>query len=121
MKIKYWECSICHKNFEECSHEVGKRYGNETCGTIARGIESASLSVVSIPADPRCTITDLLIIKKENEQRTYEWHGFAVNHDSDRFKSIQHALEQKLIPVKAAFYFGKFFSANIVGKATYPT
>ena len=121
MIIKKWECSICHKDFEECSHEVGKQYGNETCKTIARGIEFTSLSVVSMPADPRCAITDLLIIKKENEQRTYEWHGFAVNYESDRFKSIQRALEQKLIPEKAAFYFGKFFSTNIVGKSTYPT
>lgn len=105
---------------EECPHEIGKEYENVKCQPIAKDIEPIEISVVDVPKDPQCRIIDLLLIKQENHQRKYEWYGFKVNAEIDRFRNIQHALERNLIPEEAAFYFGKFFSVNSVGSASYP-
>jgi len=120
IKISKWECSICNKNFEECPHEEGKLYNNKICKTIAKGIEFTGLSLVDHPEDPRCRITDLLLIKEKAGKRKYEWYGFKVNNENDRFRNIQHALENGLIPQDVAFSFSKFFSIKLEGKASYP-
>jgi len=117
--IREWECSICHGDLEECPHQIGRQYGKAKCQPIAKNIEFTEISVVDSPKDPRCRVFDLLIIKKENHQRIYEWYGFEVNTEMDRFRSIQRALEGNFIPEKAAFYFGKFFSINLVGNTSY--
>lgn len=119
-KIKEWECSICHGDLEECLHEIGKRYGKAKCQPIAKEIEFTEISVVDVPKDPRCRIFDLLLIREENHQRNYEWYGFKVNAEIDRFGNIQRAFDGNLIPEEAAFHFGKFFSINLVGNTSYP-
>jgi len=106
-------------DLEECPHQIGRQYGKAKCQPIAKNIEFTEISVVDSPKDPRCRVFDLLIIKKENHQRIYEWYGFEVNTEMDRFRSIQRALEGNFIPEKAAFYFGKFFSINLVGNTSY--
>lgn len=116
--VRRWECSICHKNLEECPHEVGKRYDNMICKMIARDMKGTGLSVVSVPADPRCRIIDMLIIKN-GKNPEYIWYGFRVNTELDRFRNIQKAYEEGLIPEKVAFFFGKFFSINSEGKAVF--
>jgi len=118
-KIRKWECSICHEDLEECPHEVGKEYENVKCQQIAKDIEPIETSIVDIPKDPRCRITDLLLIKEENHRRKYEWYGFRVNAEIDRFRNIQRALEANLIPEEVAFYFGSFFSTNLAGNTSY--
>lgn len=118
--VREWECSICHGDLEECPHQIGKLYDNAKCQQIAKDIEFTEISVVDIPRDPRCRIFDLLLIKEENHQRDYEWYGFVVNAEIDRFKNIQRALDRNLIPEEAAFHFSKFFSINLVGNISYP-
>ena len=117
--IRKWECSICHRDLEKCVHEVGKFYNNKKCVAIARDIEFTGVSIVDNPEDSRCRITDLLLIKEENGKRTYEWYGFKVNNEDDRFKNIGRALKNGLIPEEAAFSFSKFFSIRIEGKVSY--
>jgi hypothetical protein len=116
--VRKWECSICHENLEECPHEVGKRYDNMICEMIARDMEGTGLSVVSVPADPRCRIIDMLIVRN-GKNPEYIWYGFRVNTELDRFRHIQKAYEERLIPEKATFFFGKFFSINPEGKAVF--
>ena len=117
---KKWECSVCHQDFEECPHEIGKQYGKTTCQTIAKNIEYGDPSIVDNPADPRCRIIDLLIVNEGNKQVRYDWYGFRPNNDLDHSKNIQEALESGLIPEKAAFHFDKFFSINLTGHVHYP-
>jgi len=118
--VRKWECSICHRDLEECAHEIGVQYGNAKCQAVAKDIEPIEVSIVKTPEDPRCRITDLLLIEEENSKRKYAWYGFEVNAEIDRLKSIQSALENKLIPEEAAFHFSEFFSNNLVGNTFYP-
>ena len=45
-KIREWECSICHQNFELCSHKKGQIYGGSKCQTIIKKAEMIDLSIV---------------------------------------------------------------------------
>lgn len=118
--IRKWECSVCHGDFEKCVHEIGQVYNGVKCEAIAKDIEFTEVSIVDHPQDARCRITDLLLIKEENNRRIYEWYGFKVNTENDRFRNIQKALQDGLIPENVAFYFSRFFSIQIEGKASYP-
>jgi len=120
MKIRWWECSICHKDFERCLHKEGKLYAGKTCHPLAKGVEASGGSIVAQPKDPRARITDLLIVE-DNKKDRYTWFGFPTVHEDQRFKHIQGALASKHISEKAAFHFGRFFSVNVVGKTTYPS
>ncbi|MFX1538694.1 MAG: hypothetical protein ACFFDI_31285 [Promethearchaeota archaeon] len=121
IKVKKWECSICHDDYEKCIHKSGEKYDEAECCLIARDIEFTGESIVDVPRDPRCRITDLLLVKAVNGNRKkFEWYGFELNADSDRFENIQSALKHKLIPQKAAFRFSEFFSINLLGKCVYP-
>lgn len=117
--IRKWECSICHQNLEDCEHEVGKKYDGLECQSIARDITPVEASLVTVPKDPRCRITDLLLIKEEDGKKILEWYGFSVDSEMDRFKNIQSAQNSKLISVDAAFHFSEFFSINLTGKSSY--
>ena len=120
VKIKRWECSICHQDFERCPHEVGKTYENKICSQIAMNIESVGTSFVDVPKDPRCRITDLLLIKERNRRKVYDWYGFKVDNENDRFRNIKRAFDQRLIPEKALFHFSKLFAINLNGKEVFP-
>lgn len=120
IRIRKWECSICHQNYEDCIHEVGQKYGDEICQQIARDIEPLGGSLVQYPKDPRARITDLLIVEEERGKKRYKWYGFPVITENQRFKHIQSALESGLIPHKVAFHFSKYFSIHLEGKVTYP-
>jgi hypothetical protein len=117
-KVRKWECSICHGDLEECPHEVGKKYGNVKCQMIATDVEPIDISVVYVPKDPRCRITDLLVVNN-GKSPEYIWYGFRVNKDSERFQNIQKAHKSGLIPEKAAFFFAEFFSINLEGRAIF--
>lgn len=120
LKIREWECSICHGDFELCPHQKGKVYDGIKCRRIVNDMEITDISIVDRSKMPRNRIFDLLIISKHNKKKSYIWHGFEVNVEMDRFTDIQNALNKKLIPEKAAHHFSKFFSVNQNGKITYP-
>lgn len=116
--VRKWECSICHENLEECTHEVGKQYGDLICQMIARDIEPIEISVVDVPQDPRCRIIDMLIVQ-DGKHPKYIWYGFRANTELDRFKNIQKAYEKGVIPERVAFFFAKYFSIDFEGKAVF--
>ena len=120
MRIRKWECSICHKDYETCPHEKGKLYGGVKCYPIAKEIEFTEISLVKFPADPRCKVTDLLIIKIECGKKIYEWYGFEAPSKKIHLKNIRWALQSRLIPNEVANHFSKFFSINSEGKVVYP-
>lgn len=120
IKIKRWECSICHKNYENCDHKVDEKYGNEICKVSAKDVETQAVSLVSSPADSRAQITDLLVVTEELGKKKFQWFGFQVTTEDQRFKHIQRAYEGNLIPLEVAFRFGKYFSIQLEGTAVYP-
>lgn len=121
VKVDHWECSVCHQDYEKCSHRIDFLYDGVRCQVIAKGIEFTGGSVVDVPKDSRCRVTDMLLVGKiDNKRKCYEWRGFEINSEFDRFDSIQAALKQKLIPEEAAFKFSEFFSVTLFGKCQYP-
>lgn len=120
MIVRKWKCSICHDDFEKCPHEIGQVYDGVVCQAIAREIKFTGVSIVDHPQNHRCRITDLLIIRERNGRRIYDWYGFKVDTEDDRFRNIQRAFRKGLIPKKAALSFNKFFSIQIEGRASYP-
>lgn len=121
INVRKWECSVCHNDYEKCIHKNGKEYDGVECCLIARDIEFNGESIVDIPRDLRCRITDLLLIKVvDGNRKQFEWYGFELSVESDRFENIQSALKHKLIPHEAAFRFSEFFSINLFGKSVYP-
>lgn len=116
--VRKFKCSICQKNFEDCDHKIGQKYGDKTCAGMGQDITFIGGALVPVPKDPRCRITDLLIIKDQNGLRTYDWYGFWVNSENDRFRNIQSALENKYIPEEVAMGFVRLFSENLYGHAS---
>lgn len=116
--VRKWKCSICNHDLEECPHEVGKKYDNAKCQMLADDVELTDISVVNVPKDSRCRIIDLLIVKK-GKQPEYIWYGFAVNTENDRFKNIQKAKDNGLIPERVALFFAEYFSITAEGKAMF--
>jgi hypothetical protein len=117
-RVRKWECSICHENLEDCPHEVGKRYDDLICEMIARDIDAIGLSIVAFPADPRCRIIDMLLVKN-GKNPEYVWYGFRVNSERERFENIQKAREKGLIPENVAFFFAEYFTIHLEGKAVF--
>lgn len=117
-KVRKWECSICHENLEDCPHEVGKRYDNMICEMIGRDIEATGLSIVEFPADPRCRIIDMLLVRNGNSPE-YVWYGFRTNSELERFQNIQKAWKKGWIPENVAFFFAEYFTIHLEGKAVF--
>jgi len=119
--IKKWTCSICHGNYEKCSHNEGAYYHGQICETIASKIEFLGAALVDVPKDYRCRITDLLIVWEITKETIFEWYGFELSNENTRFKNIQKAHKQGLISQKFAFYLSECFSVQLYGKAEYTT
>ena len=49
-------CSICNKDTRACLHIGSKLYNGKMCYSIPQKIEPRSVSLVTIPRDPRCRI-----------------------------------------------------------------
>lgn len=120
LKVKKLECSICHKDYEECEHIEGEKYQDQICECFIADFEFLKLVHVSHPQDPRARITDMLIIKKENSKNIYTWHGFEVDHDNRRFSHIQQAKDNHLLTECVALHFSTFFCMNQKGVIKYP-
>jgi hypothetical protein len=48
------ECSVCHSEYGECDHLIGKPYLGQFCHVIARNITVDHVAIVQEPADKRC-------------------------------------------------------------------
>ena len=121
MKMSKFQCSICKKDYELCPHEDGMLYNGVECHATALDLQTIEVSVVTEPADPKAEITDLLVIENHGNKRTYTWYGFKVDDDSRRFKHIQKACNQGLIPNSVGLRFSTFFTNNYEGIIKYPT
>jgi hypothetical protein len=114
--VRRYECSICHNNLEDCPHEVGKIYGNEKCQMLVADAELIDISFVYVPKDPRCRVTDLLIIKSEKmHKKEYTWYAFPTNDENFRFQKIDESKNRGWIPKKVALQFAEYFSIQTEG------
>lgn len=117
IKIKWFQCGICKKNYEEdCEHEEGKMYENEKCVLYPRDIEFLALSIVTNPEDPKARITDMLLVDNRKKNSRYTWYGFETDNDNRRFKHIQKAVDSGLISEKTGLKFSTYFSNTLLGE-----
>jgi hypothetical protein len=117
IEIKKYACSVCGENYETCNHQIGEKYGGRECQAIPEYDDVIRAVSLGLPKDPRCRIIDLLIIRRQDGQKKFEWYGFESNHKTDRFKNIEKALERHLIPEVVAKDFSEFFSDHSSGLA----
>ncbi len=66
--IKKEVCSICQKDIRACTHIKGRWYDGKICRGIAEDIEMKTISIVTVPKDPRCRIWPW----REKEERVFE-------------------------------------------------
>lgn len=66
--IKKELCSICNKDIRACSHIKGRWYNGTICRGIAEDIEMKTVSLVTVPRDPRCRVWPW----REKEDRVFE-------------------------------------------------
>lgn len=66
--IKKEVCSICQKDIRACSHIKGRWYNGNICRGIAENVEMKTISLVTVPRDPRCRIWPW----REKEDRVFE-------------------------------------------------
>ena len=66
--IKKETCSICNKDIRACSHVTGRLYDGSICRGVAEDFELKTISLVTVPKDPRCRIWPW----KEKEERVFE-------------------------------------------------
>lgn len=116
IKIKWFQCGICKKNYEEdCEHEEGQVYDKEKCVLYPRDIEFLALSIVTNPEEPNARITDMLLVDNRNKNSCYTWYGFETDNENRRFKHIQKAVDSGLISEKIGLKFSTYFTTNILG------
>lgn len=66
--IKKEVCSICKNDIRACSHIKGRWYDGNICRGIAVDIEMKTISLVTVPRDPRCRMWPW----REKEDRVFE-------------------------------------------------
>jgi len=49
-------CSICKRDFRACEHISGRIYNGTICRRIPGNVRLKSISLVEVPADPRCRV-----------------------------------------------------------------
>lgn len=54
--IKKEECSICGLDMRACEHLKGYGYNGKICRGIAKDFELKTVSLVTVPKDPRCRV-----------------------------------------------------------------
>lgn len=55
--IKDQICTICHKDYDNCDHIIGRPYMGKLCSVIIKKCELEEVSIVDTPHDKRCRIT----------------------------------------------------------------
>ncbi len=113
VKVKWFTCSICGEMFDECDHKIGEEYNGRVCLGVPRDIQFLEETVTDLPVDPRCRMTDLLILGKERIEQ--EWYGFQGVNILDRLGNINEAKKDEIISKEAASKFKLYFSRHSVG------
>jgi hypothetical protein len=113
--IRQWECSICHDDFEKCSHTERAIYDSCLCQSIPRDAEPIGASLVDEPKDPRCRVNDLLVIRQTDKRNLLEWYGFELHDENLRFKDIAEASKKEFISQATALKLSELFSVNLYG------
>lgn len=108
-KIRWVQCSICGKNYEDCEHEKGKVYNGKVAYRIARGVKFEGLSLVEKPDDKTARITDMLIVEETSDKIRYEWNAFSGKDHLERTEKLKRAHKQSYISGKALTHFLDFF------------
>jgi hypothetical protein len=117
-RVKWFYCSVCGGNFEDCEHRVGEEYDDgKICTTIPREIQFLEGSVVGRAIDTRCKISDLLLLDEGGS--VFEWYGFDKINPQDRIKRINDARKDGLIPREVLEKFRAYFSKRSVGRCRY--
>ena len=117
IRVKWFSCSICTENIEECEHKIGEKYDEKICAAIPRDIQFLEDSLTDEIVDSRCKVTDLLLIGKGGSECT--WYGFQGVNILDRLKSINDAHKDEIITRAAATKFRFYFSRRSVGHSKY--
>lgn len=117
VRVKWFSCSICGENTDDCEHKIGEKYDDKVCVAIPRDVQFLEESVTSELVDPRCNISDLLMFGKDRSE--YEWYGFQNVNILDRLKNINNAKNDKVISQEAASKFRLYFSRHSVGRCKF--
>ena len=117
IRVKWFSCSICTENIEQCDHRIGEKYDEKICSAIPRDIQFLEESLTDEIVDSRCKVTDLLLIEKVDSECT--WYGFQGVNILDRLKSINDAHKDNIITQAAATKFRFYFSRRSVGHCRY--
>ena len=113
IRVKWFCCSICSENIEECEHRIGEKYEEKVCTGIPREIQFMEESLTNAIVDPHCRVTDLLLIEKAGFE--YTWYGLQVVNIVDRLKNINNTQKDNVITLDAAKKFRLYFSRRSVG------
>lgn len=71
MLIKKIRCSICDKNYEDCSHISGQVYMGHFCNVVIEDLEFDHVSMVDNPSDKTCRVTGLEVDGGMRNQMTW--------------------------------------------------
>ena len=118
-QVKWFCCSTCGGNLEECEHKPGENYVGKLCTAIPRDVQFLEGSIVASTPDPRSRLTDLLLI--ENNHSVFEWFALEKTSALDRVGRISEARKDDLVPKEAAEKFRTYFSSRSVGRCRYRT
>ncbi len=80
--IKKETCSICKLDVRACTHISGQIYNGIICKYVVEDMEMRSISLVTVPKDPRCRAWAWNM-----EGRTIKGMAFFFNSDIDSFLS----------------------------------
>lgn len=69
IKIRAMQCSICHRDPEDCTHIRGRVYDGNTCGHVITQADLLEVSFVGKPAQPDARITAISVRHSELQAR----------------------------------------------------
>jgi hypothetical protein len=116
-RVRWFSCSVCGENFEQCEHNVGEHYDGKICAAIPRDVQFLEGSIVARAHDTRCKVNDLLVV--DNATSVFEWYAFDKVNMLDRTGRINDARKDGLIPREAVEKFRSYFSRRSVGRCRY--
>jgi len=107
--IERYVCSICNRDYEECSHE--------NVALIPKGLTFMSASIVRNPK-ARTYMTDVLIVKTKKNRRHYRWIGYRSGRQ-DRMERISARLKSGHISATSARVISDYFLTRKSGECRY--
>src|ERR1022692_333305 len=76
------ECSICGKEYDECTHIMGRPYMGQMCGVICKNVQIQEVSFVTDPADKKCRVTHFTESGGRRNKMTWKLEKNEVGHES---------------------------------------